>query len=204
MSSLQIHVVSTGKQTFQQLGDIAKDIDPYVDVFHIREKSKTAKELQDGIETLLRSGIAPSKIFVNDRVDVAWAMDLGGVQLAYHSLDVDRVKERFPGLKVGTSVHSVSEAIEKANAGSDYIVFGHIFETQSKPGLEAKGTDVLRKVVQHVQIPVIAIGGIKPSNVTQVMKTGVAGVAIMSGILEAADPKKEIELYRTAICKGDV
>ena len=90
--------------------EIASNIQEHVDYFYLREKHMSASELYKAVTLLHEKKIPLSKIIINDRVDVAWVMKVFGVQLAFHSLDVRVVKEAFPGIKVGSSIHSMDEA----------------------------------------------------------------------------------------------
>ncbi|EIM04990.1 transcriptional regulator TenI, partial [Planococcus antarcticus DSM 14505] len=148
------------------------------------------------VELLIDQQVPLSKIVINDRADVAYVSNAKGVQLAYHSLPVEIVKRKFSNLTVGCSVHSIEEAQMAEQQGADYLIFGHVYSTQSKPGLRPKGIDQLRSVSESVSIPVIAIGGIMPANIKDVIKAGTQGVAIMSGILEAKDPFETVQQYR--------
>lgn len=92
-----------------------------------------------------------------------------------------REKECSPKkLLLGASVHSANEAIEAERLGVNYIIAGHVFETGCKPGLKGRGMEFLQEVCESVKIPVIAIGGISPNNLNEVLNTRVFGVAVMS------------------------
>ncbi|MCI7814687.1 MAG: thiamine phosphate synthase [Lachnospiraceae bacterium] len=88
---------------------------------------------------------------------------------------------------VGTSVHSVDEAIEAQQRGADYVIAGHIYTTDCKKGLPPRGLGFLREVCEAVEIPVYAIGGIHldPSQVEEVLSCGAKGVCIMSELMKA-------------------
>jgi len=195
MNHAKLHVISTGKQKPELLAEIIGSIHPYIDAIHIREKTKTAKEIYELVRLLLDKKVPLSKIIINDRVDVAYVSKVGGVQLAYHSLSTDIVKKQFPSLRVGCSIHSVDEARFAREQGADYVIYGHVFPTQSKQGLVAKGLERLEIVSNSVVIPVFAIGGITPSNVREVIKAGAKGIAVMSGILEAENPLEAVKEY---------
>ncbi|ANU09647.1 thiamine phosphate synthase [Planococcus antarcticus DSM 14505] len=197
MENNKLHIISTGKQKPELLADIVGRIHPYIDCIHLREKTKTAKEIYKMVELLIDQQVPLSKIVINDRADVAYVSNAKGVQLAYHSLPVEIVKRKFSNLTVGCSVHSIEEAQMAEQQGADYLIFGHVYSTQSKPGLRPKGIDQLRSVSESVSIPVIAIGGIMPANIKDVIKAGTQGVAIMSGILEAKDPFETVQQYRS-------
>lgn len=195
-SMKQLHVISTGLQTIRELTEIVSFIHPYIDYIHLREKHWTAQMYVHCIDQLITIGVSKEKIIINDRVDVAAVTNVYGVQLPGHSLSVEAVKQTFPFLKIGSSVHSVKEAKEKEQSGANRLIFGHIFPSTSKKGLPAQGLNKLEKVVQQVKIPVIAIGGITPCNVESVCQTGAAGIAVLSGILLAENPHEAAKEYR--------
>lgn len=195
MKNAELHVISTGKQEPRQLAEIVGQIHPYIDAIHIREKAKTAKDIYEMVNLLANQKVPLSKIIINDRVDVAFASKVAGIQLAYHSLPVDIVKKQFTSLKVGCSVHSIDEGITAQELGADYVIFGHVFPTQLKPGLVSKGLNQLELLAHHVSIPVVAIGGIKPTNIRGVIDAGAHGIAVMSGVLEAENPLAAVKEY---------
>lgn len=84
---------------------------------------------------------------------------------------------------VGVSVHSVSEAEQAVRCGATYLTAGHVFPTDCKKGVPARGLDFLRAVCRAVPIPVYAIGGITPENAASCLSAGAAGVAVMSGVM---------------------
>lgn len=190
-----LHIISTGKQKPDHLAQIAGQIHPYIDAIHIREKAKTAKEVYEIVNLLIDNNVPLSKIIINDRVDVAFATKGGGVQLANHSLPVDIVKKQFTSLRIGSSIHSIDEGQNAQELGADYAIFGHVFPTLSKPGLEAKGLKQLEQVAHHLSIPVLAIGGIKPTNIKGVIEAGAQGIAVMSGVLESVNPLAAVKEY---------
>ncbi|MCT2534271.1 thiazole tautomerase TenI [Aquibacillus koreensis] len=192
---IELHLISTGRQSRQEFVALASELHRYVHAIHIREKDKTAKWMLDTVLVLIDHGVPPSKIIINDRVDVALATHVKGVQLAYHSIPPILVKKEFPSLQVGCSVHSVDEVKIAQEQGVDYMIFGHIFPTNSKQGLEPRGIEQLNQIVELSNIPIIAIGGIKPNHVPQILKAGAKGIAIMSGILEAEDPLEAVKAY---------
>ncbi|MBB3868395.1 thiazole tautomerase TenI [Parageobacillus toebii NBRC 107807] len=187
----QLHIISTGKQPLDQFVAICARVHPYVDAIHVREKMKTAREISEFLTALIKQGVPPRKIIVNDRIDVAVVFGVKGVQLAHHSLSVRKVKHHFPSLSIGCSVHSIAEAMEAEESGADYCIYGHVFATGSKVGVPPRGIESLRSVVNHVNIPVIAIGGIHSNNAEQVLKAGAQGIAVMSAVFFADDPVSE-------------
>jgi thiazole tautomerase (transcriptional regulator TenI) len=197
----QLHLVSTGKQTPEELVHHATAVHPLVDFIHLRERTWTAQAFLKAITDLTKNGVPVEKLVINDRVDVAITAGVPTVQLASHSIDVQSVKKHFPNLKVGCSVHGVTEAITKEKDGADFLIYGHVFETASKEGVEPRGIDQLNEVVSAVDIHVIAIGGMTLDRIEKIHDTNVSGIATLSGILQAENVKKMAKRYHDALKK---
>jgi thiazole tautomerase (transcriptional regulator TenI) len=180
----ELHVVTTGRQPMNRVIPVLVQIHPFADRIHLREKTLPARQLFEAAVELIGRGVPAEKLIINDRADVAWAAGVGGVHLAWHSLEVSVVRRAFPGLRVGCSVHSPREAAEAEQKGADYVIYGHVFSTKSKPGLPPRGVNELALIAGQLRIPVIAIGGITPENAQIPLQAGAAGIAVMSGILE--------------------
>jgi thiamine-phosphate pyrophosphorylase len=162
----------------------------------LRDKSASASELYAHVR-LLRTG----RVAVNDRLDVALASGAQAVHLAAKSLPVAAAVELVRGrqLLVERSVHSLQEARQAADAGADYLTFGHVFPSHSKPGLPPRGTQQLAEIVSAVEVPVLAIGGINLDNLDAVLATGCAGIAVISAILSAPEPGCATRRLRAAL-----
>jgi len=131
--------------------------------------------------------------FVNDRFDLALAAEADGVHLGQDDLPPARIPTLARSrLLVGRSTHSLEQALAACEEPVDYIAFGPIFATQSAASRrDPRGVEQLAEVVRAVQPrPVIAIGGIDLGNAARVAETGVAGIAVISAIAEAADPRR--------------
>ncbi|KMJ57962.1 transcriptional regulator [Bacillus sp. LL01] len=196
--SLQLHLITDGKKTKEELVAILTEVHDSVDFIHVREKHRSANEIFELVDELIRLGVRPGKIIINDRVDVAHVLNVGGVQLAYHSLGVSEIRRSFPELRIGKSVHSYEEAIQAEMDGADFIMYGHIYTTSSKDGLLPKGLMELRRLTRSLKIPVIAIGGIAPDKLQELRATGAGGIAVMSGIMDAEDTINAAKAYQTA------
>ena len=197
MSKKVFMLVTTGKQPLEEVLCILRQIpDEAVDILQIREKHRTARELLTWYEKIAEI-FPPEKIVINDRVDIAKAVQAGGVQLAHHSLPPAMARKVLgENVRIGCSVHSVHEAVISQQEGADFLIFGHIFSTPSKAGLPARGIEALRNVIGSVSIPVIAIGGIVPENTKQVLGTGCAGIAVMSSVFFHANPGEQVQSFR--------
>lgn len=185
---MKLHLVTDGRRNVAELVKIITDIHTAADAIHIREKNKSAGELIELVEALHRNGVPKSKLVMNDRVDAAVLSGLHQVQLPSHSFDVKVVKQRFPHLVAGCSVHSAAEAIYCAENGADRLLFGHVFQTSSKEGLKARGIGALKEIAESVSIPVIAIGGIIPAVITEIRDLKIEGAAVMSYVFSSNHP----------------
>ena len=102
---------------------------------------------------------------------------------------------------IGTSVHSVDEAIEAEQKGVDYVTAGHIFQTSCKPDLAPRGLEFLKQVCESVKISVYAIGGINSDNINQIAQAGADGACIMSGFMTCENPDEYIRQLRKEVIK---
>ncbi len=123
-------------------------------------------------------------------IGVARELDTTAVHVPMPILRTLKSDERAEFTILGSSCHSIEEAKEAERLGCTYIIAGHIFPTDCKKGVPGRGLDFLREVRESVSIPVYAIGGIDAQNITEVRKTGAAGVCIMSGIMTCEYPKE--------------
>lgn len=120
-------------------------------------------------------------LIVNDRVDVARAVGARGIQLASHSLRIPEARTVAPEIPIGTSIHSVQEAREAESEGAAWCVAGTVFETPSHEGRVPGRIQFIEQVVAAVRIPVIAIGGIRPADISALRAVGAHGVATIRG-----------------------
>ena len=162
-----------------------------VGAVQLREKDLSARELYD-LGARLQAVLAPHRVplLINDRIDVALALEAAGVHLAGHSLPT-RIARRVlgPDKLLGVSTHSLDAAHQAADEGADFVVFGPVFATPSKLAYgPPQGLSQLAAVVREVPIPVLGIGGITPANLPQVRQTGAHGVAMIRAVLAAPNP----------------
>jgi thiamine-phosphate pyrophosphorylase len=151
----------------------------------LREKEISSKEFLDLAQKVKevtdRRGIP---LVINDRIDIALAIDADGVHLGPEDLPVLLARKMLgSGKIIGASAASVDEALLLQAQGADYLGVGAVFPTATKQGTEKVGLDDLREIKSAVHIPVVAIGGINAENAAPVMETGVDGVAVVSAIM---------------------
>jgi len=170
---------------------VEQALDGGVRAIQLREKDLDGKELfklADKISVLCRRYDA--QFFINDRVDVALAVDASGVQLGKTSLPIETARALLGAEKlIGFSSHSVGEAIAAQRSGANFLLFGPVFFTPSKAPFGApQGVEALKELVENVALPVYAIGGINTTSLTVAMSAGVRGVALISAIISAENP----------------
>jgi thiamine-phosphate diphosphorylase len=155
-----------------------------VDLVQIRERSLDGKTLAALARAAVDDADGTScRIVVNDRVDIALAADASGVHLRGDSFAAARIRRvTRPGFLIGRSVHEAAEARSVTAAGGcDYLIFGTVFPSRSKPaGQVAAGLDQLREVCSATTLPVIAIGGISTENAAEALRAGARGVAAIN------------------------
>ncbi len=161
---------------------------------HLREPDLSARELFD-LAVQVRRALPPDVLFiVNDRVDVALACGADGAQLGTRGMPVEVARRIVPAhFLLGRSVHSVAEALAAEDA--DYLLVGTIYPSRSHPGQPGAGTALIRAVCDAVPQPIIAIGGITPQNAPDVLTAGADGVAVISAVVGAADPRAAARLF---------
>lgn len=155
------------------------------------------------LSLLKKGGADKDKLIINDRADIALFANIHRVQLPSRSFSVKQVRSRFPHLHIGRSVHSLKEAIQAEKEDADYVVFGHVFETECKQGLEARGISLLSEIKRTLSIPVIAIGGMTMQTIGHTKQAKPDGIAVMSGIFSAENPKEAAKRYARAVREAD-
>ena len=195
-----LHLVTDRLESRLPLAEaVAEAVRGGVDAVQVREKGRPAAEVLEAALTMVALGSC--LVLVNDRVDVTLASGAAGVHLPARGLPLEAARRLLPapdGWLVGVSVHSLEEAQAAAAGGADYVTFGHVLPTGSKPGLPPRGVQELARVVREVPIPVLAIGGIDASNVADVLSTGCAGVAVIRSVLQSEDPCRAVAELRAA------
>jgi thiamine-phosphate diphosphorylase len=153
-----------------------------VQLIQLRERDLDGRALFDLAAQMVSAVRGTSaRVVVNDRLDVALAARVHGVHLRASSFLPSRARAIVPaGFLIGRSVHSAAEAATMAAEGADYLLFGNVFETTSKPGRRGLGLDALAEVVRATPLPVLAIGGVTRERVAGLTGAGAAGFAAIS------------------------
>ncbi len=159
-------------------------------VIQYREKEGTTRQLVEEAQALRELTRQMGVLFiVNDRVDVALAVDADGVHVGQDDMPAPIVRKLMgPGKIVGVSVDNLEQALQAEQDGADYLGAGPIFATPTKPDAAPPiGVDGLAEICRRVSIPVVAIGGLNAENAAEVIRAGAAGVAVVSAVVAAPD-----------------
>ena len=133
-------------------------------------------------------------LIINDRVDVALAIDADGVHVGQSDMPCDVTRKLVgPDKIVGVSAATIDEAKKAENDGADYIGTGAVFPTATKDDAPKITKKDLKEVVDSINIPVVAIGGINLENASELKDTGINGLSVVSAIMSSEDPKKSAE-----------
>jgi len=134
-------------------------------------------------------------LIINDRVDVALAIDADGVHVGQSDMPCDVTRKLVgPNKIVGVSAATIDEAKKAEKDGADYIGTGAVFPTSTKDDAPKITKKELKEVVDSINIPVVAIGGITIDNASELIDTGIAGLSVVSAIMSSDDPKKSSEM----------
>jgi thiamine-phosphate pyrophosphorylase len=169
-----------------------------VQAVQLREKDLETKRLLSMAYSFreLTSGYR-AKLFINDRVDVALAVDADGVHLGGESMPAFAARKAAgEAMLIGVSAHSIEEAKKAGEEGADFVTLGPVFETPSKIKYgKPLGPELFREVTGKISIPVFAIGGIKKERVGSVLESGASGIALISAILGSEDIRSNTEEF---------
>ena len=158
-----------------------------IDIVQLRGKNRSLDELSALAEKLLTMS-ANIPLIANDHAEIAQRAEVQGVHVGQDDATIEKVRAQIKRpIVVGKSTHSIEQAVAAEREGADYIGFGPIFSTPTKPDYSPIGLAQIREVYERVSIPIFCIGGIKFENLTQVIAAGAKRVVIVSGLLQAND-----------------
>ena len=169
---------------------VAKAVEGGVDLVQLRYKTLPGRQLLDLAYSLLHAIDRRARLIINERADVALAAGTHGVQLGEDGLPVSAARQILGnGSLIGRSVHSREVAIQAELEGADFLVVGTMFASQSHPGEPPAGPGLMRDISGACKLPLIGIGGVTPENAGELVQAGASGVAVITNILSADDPR---------------
>jgi thiamine-phosphate pyrophosphorylase len=167
-------------------------IDGDVDLIQLRAKEHSVEEIVDLAGKLHEvTSAAGVPLIVNDHAEVAAKVLVEGVHLGQDDDSLAHARKKAGrDVLVGKSTHSLEQAVEAEREGADYVGFGPIFATPTKPDYQPIGLTGIKRVHNEITVPTFCIGGIKIDNLGQVVAAGARRIAIVSGLLKAPDIAK--------------
>jgi thiamine-phosphate pyrophosphorylase len=169
-------------------------------LIQLREKHLDAAQLYELASTLRRITLQHgATLLINDRADVAWAVEADGVVVPELGLPIEVVRKLHAKWLIAKSVHDVAGAKAAEQSGADFLIFGHVFKTASKPNVAPRGLEALKAIAEQVKIPVFAIGGITAQTARQCLENGAFGVAVMSEVALAENVGQAVQTLLQAI-----
>jgi thiamine-phosphate pyrophosphorylase len=187
----------------RRLVDVLKEAaDHGVRLFQYRDKQASMREAyQRGIELRRAAGDAGARLIVNDRCDLALAIDADGAHVG--QTDLPPAEARFLlgyGKILGISTHTLEQVKAAVKQSPDYIAYGPIFPTTTKVDHDAVvGIESLRDIRQRLSIPLFAIGGIAAGHVSEILETGADGVAVCAAVLHAPDVGRAVDGFMSVM-----
>lgn len=183
----------------RRLIDVLKEAaDHGVRLFQYRDKQASMREAyQRGTELRRAAADAGALLIVNDRCDLALAIEADGAHVGQTDLPLAEARSLLGRDKIlGLSTHTPEHVTTAAERWPDYIAYGPIFATTTKPDHEAVvGIQGLRQIRQRVSVPLFAIGGIATGHVSDILGAGADGVAVCSAILQAPDLGRAVDAF---------
>lgn len=188
-----LHVITDttiqSRFTHAQLTEMA--IEGGADAIQFRQKDGGARELIEAAQTAHAVCTKHRvSLIVNDRADIALAVGAAGAHFGQDDLPITAARRILPPeMIIGASARTEEKILEAITAGADYIGFGPIYQTSSKPDAERpKGLEALRRMSEIARCPVIAIGGITVETAYDVIRAGAHGIAVISAVCAQVDP----------------
>lgn len=162
-----------------------------VTMVQLREKDCSSREFY---ETALRikkiTDAYEVPLLINDRVDIALAVDADGVHIGQSDLPVKIARKILGKDKIiGVSARNVAQALEAEQNGADYLGVGAMYATGTKKDAKVTSKEELLKIRQAVKIPIVVIGGINPKTLSNFKGIGINGLAVVSAVIAAEDIK---------------
>lgn len=194
-------ILDTQVLDYEDLLQVLKDsVRGGIDIVQLRDKKGSTKEILDFCRKVLKITKHKVPFIVNDRADLAILSGADGLHVGQEDLNYLQARKLMGKSKIiGVSCQNLAHALKAQAQGVDYIGFGSVFETQTKPGRQAMELDLLQKVINQVKTPVFPIGGISRKNIGQLIPLGIKRAAVCRDILLAKDAAKAAKELRDCL-----
>lgn len=174
-----------------------------VTLIQLREKDKTTREyisIAEKVHEITQRYDIP--LIIDDRVDVALAVNAEGVHVGQSDMPVDMARKLMGNDKIiGATTKTVSQAVEAYEKGADYLGVGAIYPTTTKVKTVLTSVDTLKEIVKAVPVKVNAIGGLNKDNIHVLKDSGIDGICVVSAIMKSENPRTAAEELKTAFAE---
>lgn len=191
LQNAKLYLVANG-----DLQTIEKAIEGGINIIQLREKNSSEKEIiKLGNEIRKMTNGTEILFILNDRIDLALICGADGVHLGQDDTPISDARKITPsGFLIGLSTHSIEQGTLGIKSGADYLGVGPVYATPTKPDYIPAGLDYVKWASKNINIPWFAIGGVNENNITEVIKHGAKGVAVVRAIMNSKSPKETTHL----------
>ncbi|MBX7153195.1 thiamine phosphate synthase [bacterium] len=181
---------------------VSRSLEGGATIIQMRAKHQTTRLMIETAKLLLeitRQFHVP--LIINDRIDVALAVDADGVHLGDDDMPIESARSLLGSDKIiGLSAHTVEEARSAESRGANYLGVGTVFPTSTKTNIKGViGSEGLKQICSSVAIPCVAIGGINESNAAVLKNSGAKGIAVISALMGSGDPQSTAKILRNIL-----
>ena len=197
-------ILDADVNSYERLIDIAqKAVSAGVDMIQLRDKTGSARDILNFSKRVL--GVTKNRIpyIINDRVDLAMISGSSGVHLGQDDVPLGKARMMMgKNALIGVSCQTLAHAQQAQKDGADYIGFGSVFKTLTKPDRQPLDPKLLNRIFTDIKIPVFAIGGIDLTNVLQLKNIGVDRVAVCRAICQAKNVEEAVGRFKASIARA--
>jgi len=187
--------------SYERLFEIAQQAIPAgVDIIQLRDKNGSAEEILSFSKRILTLTNNRIPYIINDRIDLVIESGATGVHLGQDDHSLKSAREKLgPEVLIGASCQTFEQAQEAVEDGADYIGFGSVFKTLTKPDRNPMDLKLLKQIMTNIVLPVFAIGGIDFKNIAQLYSIGISRIAICRAICRAQNVGDAVKFFRACI-----
>ncbi|MCF0225722.1 MAG: thiamine phosphate synthase [Methanobrevibacter sp.] len=196
VEDLKLYLVTNHDDNVERfLKTIENAIKGGVTIVQLREKTGDSGELYNlALKVKEITDKYDIPLIIDDRIDIMLAVDCAGIHIGQSDMPCDVARKLVGNNKIiGVSAHNIEEALKAQEDGADYLGCGAIYPTLTKKNPNRVSKECLKQISDAVDIPVVAIGGIKIENAQELENTGIAGLCVVSAIMDSDNPKKVSE-----------
>ena len=196
VEDLKLYLVTNHDDNVERfLKTIENAIKGGVTIVQLREKTGDSGELYNlALKVKEITDKYDIPLIIDDRIDIMLAVDCAGIHIGQSDMPCDVARKLVGNNKIiGVSAHNIEEALKAQEDGADYLGCGAVYPTLTKKNPNRVSKECLKQISDAVDIPVVAIGGIKIENAQELENTGIAGLCVVSAIMDSDNPKKVSE-----------